>query len=176
MKYEQQLFRYTLCFALYEDKALFVQRVKWPYVGLLNGLGGKIDFDRETPAQGVVREMKEEADIDLTVGVNLVFRGLVTWGKDERVDGGMYVYRAHVGKECYFENVKHTPEGVLCWVGWDQIVTSNPGVATNMPYFFPAVVDDRPVFRAHCVFDHERLERVDMTDLGDEVSLEGIVI
>ena len=68
---------YTLGFIRCEDnnKILLLNRNKPPWMGLYNGIGGKIQ-PNETPLECMIREANEETGLSLTHFTN---RGVLTW-------------------------------------------------------------------------------------------------
>ena len=52
----------TLCFVRNGEKILMINRVKPPFMGMWNAVGGHL-VDGETPEQCAVREIKEESGI-----------------------------------------------------------------------------------------------------------------
>ena len=70
--------KYTICFCISGSDVLMIRRKRAPNLNCWNGLGGKIE-PGESALVNVVREMREEAAIDLIASTRLAFRGIVTW-------------------------------------------------------------------------------------------------
>ena len=106
--------KYTICFCRVNGKVLMVYRYREPNKDLWNGLGGKLE-PGEKAKESVIREMKEEADIDISKAKDLFFAGIVTWNKDDaRV--GMYAFVADLPDDFLIWNKeRETPEGLLAW-------------------------------------------------------------
>jgi 8-oxo-dGTP diphosphatase len=138
----------TLGFVLSRDKAsvLMVHRTARPddhAYGKYNGLGGKLERDEDV-AQGMMREIREEAGIDVAA---MTLRGTVSWpgfGKNgEDWLGFVFLITAWTG-------TPHTrnEEGELSWVPidtllcWSDLATRAASGIDMWPgdgYFLPLV-------------------------------------
>lgn len=147
---------YTLGFIRCEDnnKILLLNRNKPPWMGLYNGIGGKIQ-PNETPLECMIREANEETGLSLTHFTN---RGVLTWEVDysEKVTpqqprtGGLYLFTADISLAQY-ENYRtplvYNDEGILDWKDWVWIMHSNNlGVVDNVKivllYLFSSKEED----------------------------------
>ncbi len=157
--------KYTICFCVSSDKVLMLHRKKEPNKGKWNGLGGKIEVGEE-PKDSIIREMLEEAGIDLSES-QIRLGGVVSWDMD-KYDGllGMYCFVVDLGDEfpIWEEKVK-TSEGYLAWKGLDWVINrDNLEVVENIPLFLPKVLanegvkDYRFVYRKEKLVDWEVLE------------------
>src|SRR5256885_5092784 len=113
---KQVVFPYVLCFCISNNQVLLIYRNKEPWKDHWNGLGGKIEAG-ENPQKAAIREVKEEADIDLS-STPIIFSGIVSWEKrEERVVPlpAMYVYFAKLVTLSSTSIEKTTKEGIVAW-------------------------------------------------------------
>ena len=89
----------TLCFVIYENKILLINRNKPPFMGLWNAVGGHIE-QGETPEQCAVREIKEESGITVK---SVELQSVFTWNYDDETG---YVFVAEIDKDI---DVSHIP-------------------------------------------------------------------
>src|SRR5713101_3165187 len=133
---------YTICFCCYQEDVLMLYRTFPPNVRLLNGLGGKIEAD-ETPLASVLREMREEAGIDLLEASSLFFAGIATWGLTgyEPVKG-MYIFLAHLSwQQAEQVHAINTPEGLITWKSLAWVCDPNNRlVVSNIPRLLPLML------------------------------------
>lgn len=135
------------------DAVLMVHRIARPddeQLGKFNGLGGKLEVD-ESVVEGLRREMREEAALELT---SFSLRGTITWSnfgpKGQDWLGFIFLVDGWEG-----EPPKSNEEGPLEWVGRPRLMQScdeKPAVRTqaNLPmwpgdrFFIPLVFDRDP--------------------------------
>lgn len=153
-------YKYTLIFLRHQDKILMLNTVKGMWMGMWNGVGGKIE-NGETPLEGALREVFEETGIRVD---NLDFQTVVTWEViDENESGGMYIYTFNlkditkVAKTPYYSPGK---EGILDWKSIDWIFDErNQGVIKNIKTFLYDILKGNVYKRYHCIYqDHTLLE------------------
>lgn len=142
---------YTLGFIRYNDEILMINRLKQPWQGCWNGVGGKIEPNESLKAS-MIREIEEETGIKVLIE-NLVYKGKLTWSPN---DGS----HLHIFLIDTFEKIQTpilTSEGILDYRKIDWIVDKdNLGVASNIPYFLPKVLEDK-LYHYHCIFEGNRL-------------------
>ena len=107
----------TLCYIENDGKYLMLHRIKKE--NDLNkdkwiGIGGKFE-DKESPEQCNAREVFEETGLTL---VSPKYRGIVTFVSDEWETEYMHIFTA----EEFFGELKECDEGILEWVGKDDIL------------------------------------------------------
>lgn len=150
-----------------------IRRVKEPYRHMWNGLGGKIEGE-ETPTENILREMKEEAEIDLTQAERFSYAGVVSWKstrKEGITHGGMYAYLAYFQDNACFEN-RETREGLLSWkeLAW-LCETQNTEVAENIRYFLPLMLRGEAAANYHCTYVFGKLTHFEKKRLEEEYSI-----
>lgn len=135
------------------DVVLMISRDARPdddHFGKVNGLGGKLEPD-ENVADGVRREIREEAGLELT---NLSMRGTITWTnfgpKREEWLGFLFLSTSWIG-----EPPASNVEGTLIWVDRTRLLdacSDDPAVRAHADvpmwegdrHFVPLVFDDDP--------------------------------
>jgi 8-oxo-dGTP diphosphatase len=145
---------YTLGFIRYQDEMLLINRLKQPWKGCWNGVGGKIE-PNEPIIESILREVKEETGIVLSKA-DIHYKGKMTW---EPNDGSfLYIFLMDVKEKIKTPIV--TDEGILEWRKIEWIIDpDNLGVANNIPYFLPDVLTDI-IYDYHCIFDGNLLKEV----------------
>jgi len=126
-----------------------------------NGLGGKLQKD-ETPQACVMREVLEEANIDLHVAHSLRFAGIVTWdfGAGATSPGsGMYAFIADFQQASVtWEGDRVMPEGLLCWKPLQWVCDPhNTAVVSNVPHFLPHMLSQNIPLGYHCNYHNGHL-------------------
>lgn len=146
------------------DRVLLIRRNARPdddHLGKVNGLGGKLEPD-ESVVAGLRRELREEAEIELT---DFRLRGTVTWSnfgpRREEWLGFIFVVTGWTGSP-----PRSNPEGSLEWVArLDLLGASSPdsAQAARLPmwagdrHFVPLVFDDDPrAFHGTMPYDGDR--------------------
>ncbi len=124
----------TLCYVKSDKKTLMIHRVKKKndfHEGKWNGLGGKFEIG-ESPEDCVIREIKEEAGLDI---VNPKMNGFITFpmfdGKDD-----WYVFLFTTNN--FSGNLIDSPEGKLAWIDDDKLLDLNlwDGDKIFIPWLF----------------------------------------
>ena len=151
MKGERFLeYKYTLCFIKKGEQILMLNRVKSPWMGIWNGVGGKIEKGEE-PKESVLREIMEETGIPLS---DVEYKGVVTWIVDGSRTGGMHVFLAEVPKDFEYRTPISTDEGILDWkkISW-ILHPDNLGLA-NLKYFLPQMLEDSNTYNHKFVYEN----------------------
>ncbi|MGE8202954.1 NUDIX hydrolase [Heyndrickxia sp. NPDC080065] len=132
------MYKYTICFIQRGDKILMLNRENPVWMGIWNGVGGKIEKG-ETPLEGVLREVKEETGIELD---HAEYKGTVTWSVDDSYIGGMYAFVAQLPETYDYYTPIKTDEGILDWkdISW-VLHPENLGMA-NLKYFLKTMLSD----------------------------------
>jgi 8-oxo-dGTP diphosphatase len=156
------MLRYTICFIKQGNKILLLNREKPDWMGMWNGVGGKIEAG-ETPIENIKREIYEETGIEIE---KVEDKGIVTWTVDGVKTGGMHLYLAELPMTVLYETPRKTDEGILDWKEIDWILhPDNIGVAHNIPYFLPIMLREDSCYEYHCVFENGRLVEVSSNPL-----------
>lgn len=149
---------YTIGYIRQGDSILLLNREKPSWMGMWNGVGGKIDTG-EHPLDGIIREIREEtglSDLDVTP------TGTITWSSQGGPIGGMYTFVAYLPEAQPYETPHGTREGILDWKTLDWIQhPQNQGVATYIPYCLPRLLDTRTPLHFHCIYEDKRLVHVE---------------
>lgn len=93
MKEEKVLLNASLGFLLRDGKILLAKKAKKIGAGRWNGYGGGIDGD-ETPEDSMIRELKEEAGVD--VYKNSLEKVAIIDFHNTKSDGEIFVCRVHI--------------------------------------------------------------------------------
>jgi len=163
----EQNYLYTLAFLKRKDEILMLNRIKNPWQGMWNGVGGKRDPD-ESPLDCIIREIEEETGITVTKE-QIHFRGTLSWNSDfKAASRGLYIFYIELPDDFVYETPKSTKEGILEWrkISWinDE---KNLGVAYNIRFFLPTVLsDDRP-YHYDCLFNKSELISVTKIELAE---------
>lgn len=161
------MLKYTIGFIRRADEILLLNRLRAPWMGCWNGVGGKIE-PGEPPLASMLREIREETGLRLDC---VHPAGVVLWWVDGRFGEGMYAFTADLPEDLVYPTPRLTREGILDWKPVDWIMDpQNQGVAHNLPHLLPALFS-RSLNEFHCHFasdprGHERLLEVTVHPLS----------
>jgi len=132
-----------------------------------NGVGGKRDPD-ESPLDCIIREIEEETGIIVTKE-QVHFRGTLSWNSDfKTASRGLYIFYIQLDDDFVYETPKGTKEGILDWkkISWinDE---KNLGVAYNIRFFLPIVLNENKAYHYDCMFNKNELVSVTKIDLAE---------
>jgi len=142
----------VVCYLQDEDKYLFLYRdkkendinhLKWI------GIGGHLE-NGETPEQALLREVKEETNLEL---LTYQKRGVIIFQNENSIEK-MHVYTSH-----HFTGQMHEcNEGTLRWIKMNDISHLNLWEGDRL--FLPLLIGDAPFFSLQLVYKGERLIEV----------------
>ncbi len=150
------MYRYTLVFINIASHIVMINRNKAPWMGMWNGLGGKIQED-ETPKQSIKREIQEELGVHISPH-DILERGILTWNTFEADGQGIHLFYVELDQlDCAFPI--QMDEGIIDLKHIDWIThLNNKGVAPNIKYFLPQLISSK--IHVHCHFENEQLKEV----------------
>jgi 8-oxo-dGTP diphosphatase len=153
------MYIYTLAFIKNKDEILLINRNKKPWKGAWNGVGGKVQND-ETPLDCIVREIEEETTLVIHPS-QVQDKGILTWSNFEAIGLGLHIFLVEIEGEIPFQTPVKTAEGILDWkpISWINDL-ENEGIAKNIPYFLPVILNSPDRFHFHCVFEDRILKSV----------------
>lgn len=162
------MYKYTLAFLKRRDEILLLNRNKSPWMGAWNGVGGKIQ-EGETPLECIIREIEEETSIKVLKD-EVTFKGVLTWERFEALGNGLYIFLVNLPDDFEMEVPCRVSEGILDFkkITWAKSF-ENEGIAKNIPYFLPKVLEDPINYLYHCTFNEHYLESVDVLELKEGV-------
>lgn len=155
------MYKQTLCFIRRNDELLMLNRENKPTQGLWNGVGGKVEGN-ETPRECIIREVKEETNIDIST-YEIIDKGAVSWEVDNSYVGGLYVYLVDIEDDFDYQTPKKTDEGILDWkkVTW-LLEDANLGVGEMIPRYLPNILNSEDCFNHFCVIRNKKLISYEM--------------
>lgn len=158
-----KIYTYTLAFVLYKSNILMLNRHKSPWLGLWNGLGGKI-IQGETPKASIQRELHEEMGVFFDEE-KIIDKGYLTWNMFEAQGQGIHLFVVQIDKPLEINFPKQTEEGILDMKSYDWVMDKNNyGVAPNIKFFLEALLKKGRI-HAHCVFEEDTLKHVELTSI-----------
>ncbi|WP_136604873.1 NUDIX hydrolase [Paenibacillus dokdonensis] len=157
---------FTICFIKKGDRILLLNRNKSSWMGMWNGVGGKLE-PGETPRESMLREIMEETGI---VPERLHFKGLVTWLTESRKTGGMYTYMAELPEEFHYPTPIQTDEGILDWKELEWILhPDNRGIVYNIPKSLEKILFDEHCYDHTCTYQNGELVRHDSVRIEPDI-------
>ncbi|KAK7194841.1 NUDIX domain containing protein [Novymonas esmeraldas] len=148
---------YTLCFITHGSTVLLLNRLKAPWMGCWNGVGGKME-PGETPLACAHREVEEET-YDYTPDTYAVrATGRMRWTVSGTHVGTchMFLLELHAPPPASRTYPLLTAEGVLLFhpVTW-VLHPDNTGVVANLRVLIPALMDAAPTAPVDFVCDYD---------------------
>lgn len=114
------------------------------------GVGGHIEKG-ETPEQALIREIKEETNLDV---ISYKFRGTLLFINNEYQEK-IYLYTV----DKYLGNIKECNEGDLQFFNKEDVVNLNMWKGDY--YFYNLLLKDEPYFELTLIYDKDELIRID---------------
>lgn len=163
--------KYTLGFIYCEDteEVLLLNRIKHPWMGRWNGVGGKLEIG-ESPLACIIRETSEETglDIDTYVSTGTLHWDVKNYGKVpilypvlesekpvyEEVDGlYLFVGRVTKAQRQHYTTPVALVEGILDWKPLHWIIDdNNVGVVDNIRLFMKDILAGEPTDKYSVVY------------------------
>lgn len=154
------MYSYTLGFLIRKNQILMLNRNKSPWMGSWNGLGGKISLN-ESPKSCIQREVYEETGLNLDLN-KFIYKGNVTWNTFHAHGQGLYVYIYYLDDDIDFVTPLKVDEGILDFKDISWVCSfENEGIAKNIPYFLPAILNEEQLYQFHCTFEAQLLKKVE---------------
>ncbi len=148
------MLKYTICFIKQGDKLLMLNREYPTWMGMWNGVGGKIEKG-EAPLPSIKREIYEETGLTID---HVIQKGIVTWSVDGVKTGGMYAFIAELPETVVYKTPAKTDEGILDWKEIDWLLNpDNDGVVPNIPFFLPKMLLEDKEYEHLCIFENDDL-------------------
>lgn len=148
------MLKYTICFIKQADQILLLNREKPSWMGMWNGVGGKLELN-ESPRESILREIEEETGV---IGPTIHFRGLVTWSVDQARVGSMYTYVLELPSSYRYETPRNSEEGLLDWKNIDWILDpENRGIAYYIPKSLEKILFDSECYEYRCYYSEGHL-------------------
>ncbi|CCV63721.1 NUDIX hydrolase superfamily protein [Alteracholeplasma palmae J233] len=157
---------YTIAIIQYKDEILLQNRIKSPWNGMWNAIGGKKEKN-ESSLDCIVREINEETTLVIPKEM-MIDKGIVTWGteKDE-LRSGMHLYYTKLDDKNKIDIIKNN-EGIYTWKRLEWILEKdNLGVAPNLKYILRNIYKNNKRYEYHCIFETKGLVDVIFKELGD---------
>lgn len=145
---------YSLCFLIYgQQHVLVLNRVKAPWMGCWNGVGGKLQDSDESPLHCAFREVEEETGYTPdTYCVKAT--GQLQWSEVEQPQGVLHLFLMELKDPPKMGCPIMTREGILDWKSTEWLLhTSNVGVVSNMRQILPALMKATSPVAFFCGYD-----------------------
>lgn len=166
------MYDFTLCFIVYKDKILMLNREKDPWMGRWNGIGGKIEPD-ESPLYSVKREILEETGIN-PYSMRIECKGTLTWNVKDNQRKGLILFVAYPKGSIQLRVPSKTTEGILDLKSLDWILDEdNMGLADNIPYFLPIILSKEECYHFKCTFENNKLIKMSHVQIKDITKILG---
>lgn len=152
--------KYTLAAITSGSKILVIKRVKKPYIGHWNGIGGKVEHG-ESLETGMVREIQEETGL-LPTQYKLQFSGILEWSIDGKLEDRIALFKADLISESSETNgwadlTHQTREGLLAFKEQAWLTQSdNQEVVPDFKAILPEMMTGK-VQRYFSNFENESL-------------------
>ncbi|ANK60270.1 NUDIX hydrolase [Loigolactobacillus backii] len=156
-------YKYTLAIVHAQEQILVINRLKKPYPGQWNGVGGKVE-PHETADVAMQREIQEETQFRPN-DYQLTLAGILDWHIDGRYIDSIYVYVAALTKAAPQKYPQMTREGILNFFSLDWLTQSaNLGVVADFQQILrPALSGKKQRYNTN--FIDERLVDFKVTPL-----------
>lgn len=132
--------RYNLAIVRYQGELLLLNRLKKPYPGMWNGIGGKREGE-ETATEAMQRELFEETGLNAQQ-YQLHYAGWLDWNIDQTFIDGIDVFLVEVAAQIQLPLYPvGTREGILQLFSPEWILDQhNHGIVADVQAILPAVL------------------------------------
>lgn len=141
----------TLCFVKYQNKILMINRIKSPFMGMWNALGGHKE-ESESVDSCAVREIYEESGIKVD---NVELYSVSTWNYD---DDEIYVYLSTLDDK--YDISKYpikNDEGIIDFIDISWVLDKkNYGIVPDLVLFIDDIKNNRKR-NYHLIYDNDKL-------------------
>lgn len=143
----------TLCFVKYKEKLLMINRIKPPFMGLWNAVGGHL-LEGESAEDCAIREVFEESGIKVK---NAVLQSVFTWNYDDET-GFVFLCEPEFIDESRFPF--KTEEGIVDLIDINWIIDKkNFGIVEDLRVFIKDIKDNVKK-NYHMVYENSKLIKV----------------
>lgn len=142
----------TECYIQKDNKTLMLHRTKKEKdinKGKWIGLGGKFEHN-ESPEECLLREVREEAGVELT---EYKLRGVITFATTNEAEDTFYIFLYTAS--AYNGSIKKCDEGDLAWIENDAITSLNLWEGDR--FFWKWLFESKPFFSAKFLYDADKL-------------------
>lgn len=148
------MLKYTICFIKQGTKILMLNREFPSWMGVWNGVGGKIE-EGESAKESIIREVYEETGLSIK---NPQFKGITSWIVEGTCVDGMYIYIAELPCNEVFHTPIKTFEGILDWKEYDWLMhPKNVGLTSDMSKYLKHVLLDENIYEHRCYYQDGKL-------------------
>ena len=139
----------TLCFLKYQNSILLINRIKAPFMGMWNAIGGHQEKG-ETLLECAIREIYEETNIKIE---KLNFMGKFTWNFDDDIG---YIYVGNLEKDFNINNYPlKNEEGIVDFKSIEWIENShNTGIINDLKIIIPEIFKNQ-INEYHFIYDEQ---------------------
>lgn len=141
----------TLCFVRHGDKILMINRLKPPFMGLWNAVGGHLETG-ESVSECAIREIEEESGIKVN---SVQIFSKFTWNYDDETGYACLVDLPRDFDESQFP--LNTKEGIVAFLPIQWVIDkNNSGVIEDLRIFIKDI-REKSYKNYHLIYDKNKL-------------------